>query len=264
MFKKFTKTNMYLLILIFTSFNLKSTAQTSTIDSRVSTTSTSSSSIKPPSNTSTIQGNLITNTRVTSRTNDRDDNSRLRSENKIVTKYIFPEFKRATLFYKDSTIAKNIFVNIKSPNRYEIHLKNKGIIDMSSLIRVVFEKGSTEKDFIIFQNGYKGETQHDEDLLYQVLASGKMDLLLKKYSVIEDKLIYNVIEGEGISNYSDILYVYLNNHLERVKFNKNFFFDKFDKEKQGIMEEYVILNKVNFKKTDDIIKLIKFYNNLAD
>lgn len=263
MFKKFT-TRAYLLILIFTNFNIESIAQTSKIDSKVSTTSSLSTPIKITPSTSSNQSNLSTNTRTTLRNNERDDNTRLRSEHRIVTKYIFQEFKLATLFYKDSTITKNVFVNIKSPNRYEIHIKNKGVIDMSSLIRVVFEKSKNENDFIIFQNGYKGETQDDEDLLYQVLASGKVDLLLKKYSVIDDDLIYNEIEGEGLSNYADILYVYINNHLERVKFNKNFFFDKFDKEKHDIMEEYVILNKLNFKKTNDIIKLVKFYNNLVD
>jgi hypothetical protein len=178
---------------------------------------------------------------------------------------VFKKFRVGSILFKDSSLMTKVLINmLKVTRRCDIFIKNEGVVNMSLIKRIVFEKDSSEKDYTIFQNGYRGKEDFAENLLYQVLSSGKIELLKKRIEILDSPFIMRSTIFLPYYRDLDALFTYTNKKLEKVKFTKSFFFEKFHEEKLDIMEEFVFLNKTNFRKVDDITNLIRFYNNLAD
>ncbi len=178
---------------------------------------------------------------------------------------VFKKFRVGSILFRDSTLMSKVSINmLKVTRRCDIFIKNEGVVNMSLIKRIVFEKDSSEKDYTIFQNGYRGKEDFAENLLYQVLSSGKVELLKKRIEILDSP--FTMSNTMLLPYYKDLdaLFIYTNKKLEKVKFKKSFFFERFHEEKLDILEEYILLNKIKFNNEDDIIKLIKFYNNLAD
>ena len=114
-----------------------------------------------------------------------------------------------------------------------------------------------------FQCGYPAVDKLNKNSFYQVLSEGKVELL--KSQVKKINKLKNDMTGEVSSqfdNYEDH-YVYVNYEIKRLKKDKEYILDLLsDKRKE--LEAYSTSQKVNFKSTESVKKLIDYYNSIAE
>jgi len=112
-----------------------------------------------------------------------------------------------------------------------------------------------------FQTGYPEIDNLNRNNFYQVLSDGKVTLL--KSSIKKINKTKNEMSGE-ISSQFDIYedhYLYVKYEMKRVKKDKEYLLNLLaDKRKE--LEAYIATQKMNFKSTDSIKKLIDYYNSL--
>lgn len=111
----------------------------------------------------------------------------------------------------------------------------------------------------VFKNGYPRIDEQNENFYYQVLSEGKLELLLKAYKYV--RVEKNDLSGEVSKEFVEgsKLYVYTNNSMQPLQANKNFVL-LLMKDKEPSANSFIETNKVNLKKTSDLVKLFSYYN----
>lgn len=157
-----------------------------------------------------------------------------------------------------------IKLNIESNELYFLDSTGKEMIALKGLVKKIDYLNYWSKDSIkyVFKSGYPDIDKQTENYYYQVLTEGKIELLAKKFKYITvDK---NELSGEISKNFVESavkLYVYANKIIQAFYPNKDFVISLL-KDKEQAINMFVDANKINFKKTTDLIKLFNYYNVL--
>ncbi len=113
-----------------------------------------------------------------------------------------------------------------------------------------------------FKNGYPAIYKQDTSFYYQVYTEGKIELLGKKTRYI--RTYKNDVTGETTKEFLDaaiVFYVYTRRIMEEFHPYKSFILTVM-RDKEQAVASYMSDNKVNLKKTSDLIKLSNYYNSL--
>jgi hypothetical protein len=155
-------------------------------------------------------------------------------------------------------------LNIESNELYFLDSTGKEMIAMEGLVKKIDCINYYSKDSIryVFKNGYPGIDKQNENYYYQIFTEGKIELLEKKIkyvSVVKDELTGEIskdfVEGAGT------LYVYFNKSIQAYHPDKSFIISLLKDKKQAI-NMFIDANKINFRKTADLIKVFNYYNGL--
>ena len=155
-------------------------------------------------------------------------------------------------------------LNIESNELYFLDSNGKEMIAREGLIKKIdfinyYSKDSTR---YIFKSGYPNIDKQNENYFYQVFTEGKIELLAKKFKYI--RTVKDELSGEIIKDFVDgaiTLYVYSFDNMQlfqpKIDFVLSLLIDK-----QEEVSTFINANKINLKKTADLIKLFSYYNKL--
>jgi hypothetical protein len=158
-----------------------------------------------------------------------------------------------------------IKLNIESNELYFLDSTGKELIAAEGLIRKVDCIDYYVKDSVryIFKTGYPRIEEQTENYFYQVFTEGRIELLAKKFRYIRSEK--NDLTGDMSKSFVDgltVLYVYAYGVIQPFKANKTFVATLWEENKQEVMNKYISANKINLKKTYDLIKLFSYYDSL--
>lgn len=193
--------------------------------------------------------------------------------NSLVKTYS-PDIVGSPFFNNDWTLAKlsllhgtivqplAIKLNIESNALYFLDSTGKERVALDGLVKKI-EGVAPASDGLsfVFKCGYPAIDQQNENYYYRVLAEGEIELLMKVYKYI--RVSKNELTGDAAEEFLEgsRLYAYGHNAIQIFESNKNFVLALMkDKEKE--MNAFLDSNKINLKKTADLIKLFIYYNGL--
>jgi len=168
--------------------------------------------------------------------------------------------------------------NLESNELYFLDTSGKERIAMGGLIRKfdcvnLYSKDSTR---YIFKNGYPAVDKQSMIFFYQLLTEGTIELLAKKIRYIS--VVKDGFTGETKKSFEDgatVLYICTNNtmrvtsnnstqiiyKIQQFRPNKSFVLSLLS-DKEQMINKFMDTNKINLKKTSDLIKLFNYYNQL--
>jgi len=155
-------------------------------------------------------------------------------------------------------------LNIESNKLYFIDTAGKELIAAEGTVKKIDLINDHSKDSTkyIFKSGYPNIDKQNENYLYQVFTEGKIELLAKKFKYI--RTIKNELSGEIIKDFVDgaiTLYVYSFDNMQPLQPKADFVLSLLI-DKQEEVNTFINVNKINLKKTTDLIKLFSYYNKL--
>jgi hypothetical protein len=156
-------------------------------------------------------------------------------------------------------------LNIESNELYFLDSSGKEIVAIEGLIKKIdfinyYSKDSTR---YIFKSGYPNLDKQNENFYYQVFTEGKIELLAKKIKYISTTK--DAFTGEISKDFVDAavtLYVYTKDIIQAFQPNKDFILSLLIDKSEEI-NIFLVSNKINLKKTSDLIKLFNYYNALS-
>jgi hypothetical protein len=155
-------------------------------------------------------------------------------------------------------------LNIESNELYFLDSTGREMVAIEGLVKKIdltyyYSKDSTK---YIFKSGYPNIDKQNENYFYQVFTEGKIELLAKKFKYI--RTVKNELSGEILKDFVDgtiTLYVYTFDNMQhfqpKIDFVLSLLIDK-----QEEVNTFINANKINLKKTSDLIKLFSYYNKL--
>ncbi|HWN89486.1 MAG TPA: hypothetical protein VNM35_10505 [Chitinophagaceae bacterium] len=155
-------------------------------------------------------------------------------------------------------------LNIESNEVYFLDSTGKEMVALEGLIKKIDFINYYSKDSIryIFKSGYPNIDKQNENYFYQVFTDGKIELLAKKFKYI--RTVKDELSGEIIKDFVDgtvTLYVYSFDNMQlfqpKIDFVLSLLIDKHEE-----VNTFINANKINLKKTSDLIKLFSYYNKL--
>jgi len=155
--------------------------------------------------------------------------------------------------------------NLESNELYYLDSVGKEMIAVTELIRKIEYTNfyANDSNKYIFKSGYPAIDKQDENYIYQVLTDGKIELLAKRFKYIrveKDELSGNITKE--FVNGVVVLYVYAYGVMHEFHPTKDFIFSLFEENKEQAVHKFFEENKINFRKTSDLIKLFNYYNIL--
>jgi hypothetical protein len=179
--------------------------------------------------------------------------------------FIIREWMEADLLTKNGVEVKKVKVklNIESNELYYLDSANtawiaeEGTVKKISCVNLL----SSEKIPYVFKCGYPPVDKQNSNYYYQVLTEGKIELLKNNYkTIVSSKNDFSGEKRKEFVERSDN-YVYSAKGITMLKNDKSFLMELM-KDKAAGVEEFLLSNKINFKKIQDIRKLINYYNGL--
>lgn len=156
-----------------------------------------------------------------------------------------------------------IRLNIENNELYFTDSAGTELIALPAMVKKVDCINYRSKDSIryVFKNGYPTIDQQNENYYYWVLTEGKIELVVKAYKYI--RIEKNDLSGEVSKEFIEgsKLYVYANGTMQPFQPNKNFVATLM-KDKEALVNTFIETNKINFKKTPDLVALLMYYNEL--
>lgn len=158
-----------------------------------------------------------------------------------------------------------IKMNIESNELYYQDSTGKEMVVVEGLIRKIDCIDFYSKDSIryVFKSGYPSIDKQNENYYYQVLTEGNIQLLEKRSKSISNEK--DALSGQISKEFVEdkvVLYVYASGTIQPFRSTKNFTFSLFEKNKELPMNKFAEAEKLNFKKTVDLIRLFNYYNSL--
>lgn len=181
------------------------------------------------------------------------------------TPFINPEWAEADLLTTAGQLFEKVKVklNIESNELYYLDSANTTLIAMDGKVKKISFTNIISKENIpyVFQNGYPAIDNKSKNYYYQVLCSGKINLLKKFYKNIET--FKNVMSGEQRKEFVEYsgYFIFSAAGIEPFQNSKEYFL-KLMNDKEEAAKQYLDANKTNFKKIPDLVKFITFYNGL--
>ena len=137
------------------------------------------------------------------------------------------------------------------------------MIPQGGLIKniLLIDSSKKEPETYFFKSGYPAIEQNTELTFYEVLSDGAIQLL--KYNKKDISEIKNEMSGDTRKEFvlHENYFVYTNGEIKKMKREKDFILELMQDKKDKI-NEYLKINKLNFKNTESITKLFEYYNSL--
>lgn len=158
-----------------------------------------------------------------------------------------------------------IKLNIESNELHYLDSIGKEMIAAEGVVKKIDCINYYSKDSIkyVFGNGYPRIDDQNESYYYQIFTDGKIELLAKKFKYV--RTVKDEVSGEISKDFIDgsvVLYVYAYSIIQTFHPTKTFISSLWDEGKGLAMDKFIEVNKINFKKTPDLIKLFNYYNSL--
>lgn len=112
-----------------------------------------------------------------------------------------------------------------------------------------------------FQTGFPAVDNLTPAHFYQVLAAGHCTLLKSIVKSVTERK--NELSGEVSRDMetTETIYIFTNGHITRVKKDRIFLLGLLA-DKKELLDRYMEKEKINLKNTDQLIKLVNYYNSL--
>lgn len=166
-------------------------------------------------------------------------------------------------FFKGNIISPVLIkFNLESNELYFKDSTGREMIALEGLVKRIDFLNASGKDsnYTIFEAGYPAIDKQNQNYFYQLLAEGRVKLLVKKSKQIEtDK---NLLSGEIRKQFSETtitFYIFKDNEIIFLRPNKNALVALL-KDREELITAYINTNKINFKKIPDLVKVIRYYN----
>jgi hypothetical protein len=179
--------------------------------------------------------------------------------------YLLPDFKSATIYMNNGKQYDNVKAKLNLEAHEVVFIDAKGqegYIGKGLVSNIIInDTTSTGINRYIFASGYPKIDNQTNLSFYQLLKPGGIVELLKFINkIIEER--GNELSGEKSKEFitREALYIKKGGVMQRVKKDKAFFaaiFAKLPKE----FNEYMLVNKVNYKNEEDLKKLLTYYDS---
>lgn len=164
-------------------------------------------------------------------------------------------------YFKDVPVRLNIFdqtVHYLSANTGVEMEAPKGLITEVQINDTIESGKITIHSFCA---GLKPIDSNDENSFYEVLDTGKADLLLqKKVKIIETKTLGSPVAEKEYRLFQEY-YIRMNETLVKCRKSKSFFMELFE-DKKNMVEHYIDDNKIKFRSEKDFLLVVSYYNTL--
>ncbi|GGI28936.1 hypothetical protein GCM10008119_35130 [Pedobacter mendelii] len=169
---------------------------------------------------------------------------------------LYPNWRLGSAKIASGIVYSNISLKY---NLYEDQLYFLGKDSISMKFISPVNEFHLEKD--VFKNGYPPVKTFNNLSYYLVMVEGKATLLKKLIkSIIDVKDFNSSITTKRIMD-DKSYFLFINGVINQVKNDKSSFLNLF-KDKSSEMESFFRANKTNFKKDEDLINAISYYNTL--
>jgi hypothetical protein len=158
----------------------------------------------------------------------------------------------------DAKLYKNVYGRLDLLSQKLIFsLNGKELLCTLPIAEIIIDSCNSLLNGAVFKNGYPPIDKQTAENFYQVLNQGKATLL--KYYQIQwrDEVPYNSTNTTRVYDQSVHYYLYLNNRMHKL--------DKNNKNLPALLGKTVAqlsLKKLDLKKEQDMVELIRYYNNL--
>lgn len=180
-----------------------------------------------------------------------------------------PFFLDAYKYANIRLVSGRAFANVKSKidlsEQVVYFVSSNGVEALmeSGLVKDITFADTTERGIVSykFQTGFPAVDRIGTNYFYQVLEEGKCTLLRSIIKKLTEKK--NELSGEISKEYESVenFYLFMNGNMKRVKKEKAFFLAELS-DKQAELAKYADAEKINFRNTDQLIKLLHYYNSL--
>jgi hypothetical protein len=113
----------------------------------------------------------------------------------------------------------------------------------------------------LFRSGYPAVDKQTDVHFYQVLEEGNCSLLRSLTKKVNERK--NELSGEVSKEFetTENLYLFMKGAMKRIKKDRNFFLTELQ-DKQKPISVFADTEKLNFRNTEHLIRLVKYYNSL--
>ena len=179
--------------------------------------------------------------------------------------YFNDRWNYGTVTLKNNAVYKKNALRLDVLNQ-EVHYLSETNVEMSVAAGYIKELALTDSvagrvTHYRFQSGFPAIDNQDEKFLYQVLTTGRLTMLVSvKKNLVTEK---NDFSGETHHEYRSYeqLYICLKGIMLRLKKDRVFILGLMT-DPQDKMEAYVKNQRPDFHSTEDIKKIIDYYNSL--
>ncbi len=181
------------------------------------------------------------------------------------TPYFNAEYKTANIKLNQGRTFVNVRTRIDMVSQEAHFLSSNGI---EGYIEAGMAKDISYADttpggimFYKFQSGFPPVDRQNQNNFYQLLAEGKCSFVKSISKSISERK--NELSGEIIKEFetSENYYLFIKGEMKRWKRNKESILDELT-DKQVQVNQFVLLNKTNFKNPEQVSKLLNYYNTL--
>ncbi len=133
----------------------------------------------------------------------------------------------------------------------------------AGLVSEIYFFDTTARGIVFYhlKTGYPAIDHHASFHFYQVLAEGNITLLRWQQKVIAEKKNYASGEtGKELNSY-EAFYIAGKDGMKRVKKDREWVTEILSDKKIQV-EQYLKMNKVNFRNPEELAKLVAYYNTL--
>lgn len=179
------------------------------------------------------------------------------------TSYLNREWQLGTVSGKSGKIYKNMLLKLDLLDHKFVFKGDKGetMGFVDPVQQVVFDPTILNTSSVIFRNGFSNTEVKPTDYL-EVMAEGNIRLLKKiTISVKEIKDYSSAVTEKSYVTKSTYYVAQQDNALQNVSLNKKDIIKALPAHTKEI-EQYIKDNKVNFRKDEDLTKLVNYYNSL--
>ncbi len=173
--------------------------------------------------------------------------------------YLFDDFRKGEVLLKDGKLFKGEFRYDKYADQVEFKVK-QGNFWIANPAYIDYVKIDTTLMLFI----QKDIEQPDKGSYYVVLVSGKIQLILKKGSILqsaEDPKPYVDAKPAKFLNRKDLYYL-LNESNTPVRITSKKVLINELSDKSSEISKFIKSNKISYKKEEDLIYLINYYISL--
>lgn len=122
---------------------------------------------------------------------------------------------------------------------------------------------STLQQTFVFRCGFPKIDNQTEASLYQVLTDRRLFLLKSMRKVIRTEKDEVSGEQRKVFVLYEDFYLYVDGKLSRVRRDPSFFLPFMQDHKEQVTS-FIRDQKINFRKTDDLVQLLNYYNSLSE
>jgi hypothetical protein len=179
--------------------------------------------------------------------------------------FFLDEWKFGTIVLNDNKKFTDVHLRLNLQTQ-EVHFlkpdKNELVTPVGLVKEInLFDTVNNVPVVYIFQRGFPAIDNQNVLNFYQVLGNGKIKFLESLRKVIhQEKNEYAGTIEKEFRQYEDF-YFFTDNKIERIKRDKAYVLS-FMKDKNDLINDFVKRNKLSFKSTEDIKKIIDYYNSL--